>query len=230
MAQHLTSTSILQAWEAGVGRRPLDRGLALLWAAGVSGDLAALPLAERDRGLLLLRAATFGRDLEAQAVCPDCGEVLGLALDAEALAGALPEMAEEVVGVGDEEICLRPLTSRDLAAVVTVPDADLPDALRARATGGESIPPTLVAEIDARLEAREAEGELTTRLSCTACSAVWTEVLDVVALVWAEVEATALRLFGEVAELAAAFGWAERDILALSAVRRQTYLRIARGG
>lgn len=230
MAQHLTSTSILKAWEAGIGRRPLDRGLTLLWAAGVSGDLAALPLAERDRGLLQLRTATFGRDLEAQAVCPDCGEVLELALDADALAHALPEMTDEVVGAGDDEISLRPLTSRDLAAVVAVPTPDVPAALRARATGGELLPPALVPEIDARLEAREAEGELTTQLTCTECSTVWTEVLDVVALVWAEVEATALRLVGEVAELAAAFGWAERDILELSVVRRQTYLRIARGG
>ena len=62
------------------------------------------------------------------------------------------------------------------------------------------------------------------------CGAGWTDILDVLDYLWREVDLAARRLIGEVAEIAAAFGWAERDILALSPVRRRSYLELARGG
>lgn len=226
MEPHLTTKGILAAWEAGIGRRPLDRAITLLWSAGVSGDLAALPLAERDRQLLGIRAATFGPEIAAQSVCPSCGEAMEMALDARDLAHALPVRSEEVVTLGSEEITLRPLTSRDLAAAADA--ADVPAALRRFATGRESFPADVAASVDAMTEAREAEGELVARLCCAACDTHWKEVLDVVMLLWAEVEAAAHRLMGEVAVIATALGWAEHDILDLSDARRQAYLSLAR--
>ncbi|HEX8830118.1 MAG TPA: hypothetical protein VF705_03075, partial [Longimicrobium sp.] len=59
----LDSAALLAAWEAGRVLHPLDRALALLAAADPGarrGTLAALPLAERDRRLLALRAAEGG--------------------------------------------------------------------------------------------------------------------------------------------------------------------------
>ena len=48
--------------------------------------------------------------------------------------------------------------------------------------------------------------------------------LDVPGLVWDEVDAVARRLVDEVHALASAYGWAERDILAMGAARRAAYL------
>ena len=47
----------------------------MLWAAGAAGEghPADLPLAERDRRLLSIRADTFGRLLSLLATCPKCG-------------------------------------------------------------------------------------------------------------------------------------------------------------
>ncbi len=228
MEQHLTSNGILTAWEAGVGRRPLDRALAILWAAGIPGDLAALPLAERDRALLRIRAGTFGPKLSARASCHKCAEELEMEFEALALAKTLPDCMEETLQIGGRDIVFRALTSKDLAAATLAPEEDAPAVLRTRLTGGEELPKGLHAEIDTHIEAREADAELTARLTCSACKATWKEVLDIPALLWAEIEAAALRLLGEIAEIAGALGWSERDIIALSEPRRQAYLSLAR--
>lgn len=225
MKEHLTSAGILSAWEAGAGRRPLDRAIALLWAAG-ENDPAALPLAERDRALLRLRAATFGPGFTARATCPECGEDLEMEFTADAVAAALPTAREAVLDIDGDAISLRPITSRDLAAAMT--ETDMRAALRTRLTGRDVLPETALPMIDAEIETRAEAAELCTRLTCTACQATWTETLDVPVLLWAEVEARALRLFGEVAEIAAALGWSEREILSLSAPRRAAYLSLAR--
>lgn len=227
MAQHLTPSAILEAWEIGTNRRPLDRALALLWASGASDDPASLPLADRDRALMHLHTATFGREIEVQAVCPSCQEMLEFSLDPTELVGGLPTLTNETIGKGEAQVTLRALTSRDLAAVADLPPEEVPAAMRARATGLDAVPPDIAAKVDARLDAREAEGELHTKLRCPACSRSWTETLDFVALIWPEVDAAARQLLGDVADLARAFGWTERDVLALSPARRQAYLRLA---
>jgi hypothetical protein len=230
MEYRLTSSDILRMWEAGLARRPLDRALTMLWAAGVPGDLSNLPLAERDRELLGIRTATFGRRLDVRASCPECGADLEMAFDTGTLAAAIPDVTAEQISLDGETVTLRPLASADVAAISAVPDADRPAVLRARLTGRDDVPDTLRPSLDARIEAREEDAELTARLTCTACDAVWREALDITILLWTEIEAVALRLLGEVAEIAAALGWSESDILALSEPRRQVYLALARRG
>jgi hypothetical protein len=213
----MTSSDLLAAWEAGAARRPLDRALAVLWAAAAGGDdPAGLPLAERDRRLLVVRAETFGTAMGARATCPGCGLELEMELDARVLAGSLDT---------DDSGSLRPLTSRDLAAAAAAGDAAA--AVRARIAGPDLDPDAAAAADRAITEAAE-RAELSTRLTCADCGAEWTETLDVPAFVWAEVEAAAVGLLTDVAELAAAYGWAERDILAMSPARRSAYLARAR--
>ena len=67
-------------------------------------------------------------------------------------------------------------------------------------------------------------------MTCTACGETWSDVLDAAAYLWAEIEAAAHRLLGEVAEIAKALGWSEQEILAMSTSRRRAYLQIARSG
>jgi hypothetical protein len=225
MTAALGTAEIVGAWEAGLGRRPLDKAIALLWSAG-HADPAALPLAERDRRLLELRQTSFGPTLALLADCPDCGALLELEVEAASLAGSLVTPEPEAVELGGRRIEIRALDSRDLAAAAAVPAEEIAGLLRRRLTG-EPEPPEAV---DALIEAREAAGELAFALTCVACGAGWRETLDVPALVWAEVEAAAHRALGEVAELAAAFGWSEAEIMGLSEARRRAYLGLARSG
>src|SRR5262245_3241326 len=108
MQYRLSVSDILAAWETGYARRTLDRALTLLWAAGAAEDQdpADLPLVERDRRLLSIRAETFGPSLSARATCPECGAQLEMELDASVLADALRAPA------GGQTP--RPMTSRDL--------------------------------------------------------------------------------------------------------------------
>ncbi len=217
MPLRMTPSNVLAAWEAGAARRPLDRALAVLWAAGEGGeDPAELPLAERDRRLLAVRAETFGTEMEARATCPGCGAELELTLDARRLAGSLAP---------DDGGPCRPLTSRDLAAAVAAEDAAA--TLRARIAGPD-LDPDAAAAADRAIADAAARAELATRLTCADCAAEWTETLDVPAFVWAEVEAAAVGILSDVADLAAAYGWAERDILAMSPARRLAYLARSR--
>ena len=226
MQYRLAASGIVAAWETGVARRPLDRAIAILWAAGAvdeACDPADLPLTERDKRLLEIRAGTFGATLAARATCPACGAELEMELDAQGLADALPPVSP----VDESDGALRALTSRDLAAVSGLaPEAVVP-ALRARLAGRE-VAGDAAAALDRRIELAASAAELTTRIRCAECGADWTETLDVAAHVWVEVEAAALRLLGEVAEIAAAYGWSEREILALGPARRMAYLAWAR--
>ncbi|WP_353474567.1 hypothetical protein PVT71_21715 [Salipiger sp. H15] len=215
MEPRLSSGTLLSVWETGAARRPLDRALAILWAAGVEQG-AELPLAARDRALLQVRAGTFGKEIEARATCPDCAAALDLTLDAEVLAAALHD---------PEEGPVRALTSADLAAVAGLPGARVAEGLRERLGCTSGIAPE---SIDAAIEAQAEEAELTLRMVCAECGAGWAEVLDVPGFVWAELEAAALRLLAEVADLARAFGWTEAEVLRLSPPRRAAYLAMAR--
>ena len=49
-------------------------------------------------------------------------------------------------------------------------------------------------------------------------------LFDIGAFLWSEIEACASRLLAEVDALARAYGWRERDILAMSGIRRAAYL------
>lgn len=193
----------------------MDRGLAVLWAAE-GGEPADLPLSERDRRLLTIRAETFGPSMAGRASCPGCGAELEMDLDAVALAEAL---------LSETDQDLRPLTSRDLAAVAGA--EDIAGALRLR-IAGPGLDNDAAAKVDRKIAEAAERAELGIRLTCADCAAGWTEALDVSAFVWAEVEAAAVGLLAEVADIAAAYGWAERDILGLSPARRLAYLARAR--
>lgn len=227
----LTASGLVTAWEAGTDRAPLDRALVLLWSAGDRSDLPSLPLAERDRRLLHLRSATFGPALGSVATCPDCGARLEMEFDVRELAASLPHRDREALSLGGSRIELRPLNSSDLAAASRLPEDEVRSFVRAQLVERpEALDDELTGELDTLIEEREAKGELNITLTCADCAATWVEQLDVVDHLWREVESAALRILGEVAEIAAAFSWSEADILAMAPARRAAYLTLARGG
>jgi hypothetical protein len=81
-------------------------------------------------------------------------------------------------------------------------------------------------QIGQRLALADPLAETQLALRCPACEQEWEETLDIVAFLWREIEARARRLVREIHWLAATYGWAEADILAMSAVRRALYLEM----
>jgi hypothetical protein len=63
-------------------------------------------------------------------------------------------------------------------------------------------------------------------ISCPACAQGWRAAFDILTFLWSEIEAWAWRMLSDVHTLASAYGWCERDILALSPTRRQFYLEM----
>jgi hypothetical protein len=236
---------LLAAWEAGARGHELRRPLALLAAAlpaTPAAVLSAMPVASRDLELLRLRALTFGPELAVLGTCPACGERLEFTLDA----GELAIRLEAAAGTGPAEWTedgqryrLRPVTTDDLLATLAVPDPEAAQALLlARCL--EQIPDhhseravlsplrsAYSSGVVKRFEELHADAELRCALDCPACSARHVHDFDIARFLWREVTVAARRLLAEVHELAAAYGWAERDIMRLSPLRRAAYLELA---
>lgn len=84
-------------------------------------------------------------------------------------------------------------------------------------------------DIDAigeQMAAADPLAEILLHFDCPACSASFEEGLDLSSFLWAEIERQALRLLRDVHTLAAAYGWSELEILALTPVRRAAYIEM----
>jgi hypothetical protein len=229
----LAASEMLDLWETGAARHPLDRAaLMTAWARpDLPGDAVAdLPLGTVTRALIELRAATFGREIAAHLDCANCGERLEVVLDAEELLEPVPaggaEAAAHAVDVGGRRV--RSPCLRDLAAI-----ADEPDPVRAARTlmtrctlsgDGTPVGDNELHAIEAALEALDPAADLAISMRCIACGRECLASLDIAALLWDEVAASARRLLEEVHRLALAYGWKEADVLALGPARRAAYL------
>jgi hypothetical protein len=65
-------------------------------------------------------------------------------------------------------------------------------------------------------------------ITCPACGMTERVELDIGRFLWADVRHAALRLMRDVHELASAYGWSEREVLAMPAARRASYLEMTR--
>ena len=253
----LSAATLLSAWERGGAEPPLRRALLLLEAAYPERPAAAwaeLPVGRRDASLLDVREAAFGPRLECVVACPACGELLELACDVAELraAPAAPDDAPLVVRHDGREGAFRLPTTRDLLAVLEEgagaharaharaqdgarrllarclePTAESPDA-DAGGLAVAELPEPVLAEIGARMEAADPQASVRLSLTCPVCAHASERPFDIVAYLWTEVDAWARRTLAEVHALAAAYGWSEGEILALSARRRQLYLELVR--
>ena len=152
--------------------------------------------------------------------------------------GIADAKARDILAFGGWRARFTPLTSRDLAAAAGSGDGSAVDALADRAVsimardgatvGLATLDDEARGKILARLETREAAGELLLTLDCPECGHGWAERFDVGGWLWERIEAAGCAIIGEVAVLARAFGWTEREILSLPRRRRLAYLeRIA---
>jgi len=61
-------------------------------------------------------------------------------------------------------------------------------------------------------------------ITCPQCGHAWEALFDIASFFWAEINAWAARVLDEVHLLASAYGWSEKDILAMTPKRRRSYL------
>jgi hypothetical protein len=215
---------ILALWERGAG---LDR-----WArddALLAPD-RPVALGARNAALLALRSALFPRAWPLRSRCPRCGEECEFAADSVALADTLAPAAAAADNVGaGGPIALRAPTVEDLHAVAALPDTgDAARALLARCASvdADALDAPTRERLEASLEALDPGAVVSFALSCPACTAQWSAVVDVGEALWSELQRTAERALVAVDALARAYGWSEDAVLALSPVRRAAYLQL----
>lgn len=246
----LGAQEMLELWETGRTRHPVDRAVLLLTASPPPSEgarsveaLQRLPVGARDARLLELHRSTFGDRLDGRAACPACSESLELSLTCSALlaAGAVPEPGDHLeVSEDGYRVAFRLPDSRDLAAIATLTDvgearAVLLERCVLDASGPEGVttasalPEAVVVAVADRMAEADPHAELLLDLSCPACSMEWQAPFDVTSFLWTRVSGQARRLFLEIDALARVYGWRESEILALSPARRATYLELAVG-
>jgi hypothetical protein len=233
-----TPSELLTTWERGAKRTPAERGVELLALAspGTQADeLAALPVGERDRRLLDLRAVLFGRELDGLDTCPECEEPVSFSVRVEALRS---EPAPAAGGLSLEadgfELRFRLPTAADLSAISREPDSAvartrlLEFCVLGATRGGadvtvEGLPEAVTEALASSMAEADPQGDVELALDCPACGHSWRACFDVASFLWAEVDAWSRRTLDDVHVLASAYGWSEREILALGP-RRQHYL------
>ena len=90
---------------------------------------------------------------------------------------------------------------------------------RAFGAAGRNTGPAAAAALSERgMESPSAD------LTCGECGHRWVAPVDIAGVLLRDVDAWARRYLDEVHRIASAYHWSERDILALSAARRQFYL------
>ncbi|WP_155368510.1 hypothetical protein [Catellatospora vulcania] len=181
----------------------------------------------REAALLAVYAEHFGVRLDGLARCPRCATDVELSVPVAELTSAMPPAAPvEPLVSGELTVDWRLPHDDDLAACAGAPDGAVLLLQRCAPT----CPPSLRAELAARIAAADPYADLTFELVCPQCAYAWEAALAAAEFVWAQLRTHAQRLLREVDELARAYGWSEQQIFALSQQRRDSYLELVRHG
>ncbi len=197
-----------------------------------------MTIGQRDAYLLTLRELTFGSKMESYAECPKCGERLEFTLNVSDIrvADALSEVQQEyTLTSGEYQLQFRLPNSKDLAAVVGYQDLNAVRNLIGQRcvlqTQREGIninyselPANVITQLAEYMAEYDSQAEILLNLICPACNHSWQVLFDIVAFFWSELNTQAKRLLREVHTLARYYGWSEKDILSMSANRRNFYL------
>lgn len=228
----LSDADCLDLWERGWRLHPLDRGLLAIGTVlpDLAYDtLADWPLGRRNDALAELHGASFGRNFEGRILCPVCKERLEFRVDGLALQEKRTETATSIVANG---CSFRLPTTRDLVRVARESDPGRAVLELVRGCQMDACSASYqeqdFEEIGDKMASADPLGEIRLKFDCVKCGHQWQENLDLVAFLWAEIEARAKRLLVEVHTLAAAYGWTEGETLSLSDRRRRFYLKMVR--
>lgn len=238
----LSASQLLALWEQGHGAPPYHLALLLLAGAcpGQSmDDLAQLSIGRRDALLLTLREWTFGPRLAAVAACPACGEQVEFNVESADIRRIPPESGDDGFQLAENgyQVDFRLPCTADLkeASVQKDPDdvraAILRRCIRKAHRHSEEIDPEQVPEqlleaVVAAMEKHDPQADMRFSLACPACGHGWSVLFDIVSFFWTEIRTWAPRTLQEVHQIASAYGWPEADILAMSPLRRASYLQM----
>ena len=232
--------ALLDVWDVGHAQRPEQWALTVLALAkpATSSDaLAQLSIGQRDAALLTWRSLLFGSKLGVVEQCPHCREQLELDLDATELLlpAQVPTVADFVLHAEGfiVQFCLP--NSLDLIAAAGCADVAAAQTLLLgrcvteahrgdEKIAGAALPPEVVSALSDRMLELDPQADLRLSLRCAACLHDWKVVFDILPFLWCELNAWALHVLHEVHRLASAYGWAETEILSISAPRRRRYL------
>lgn len=239
----IAAEELLGIWDRGTGSAPVHRVLDLLSAAYPERSrewLAREPVGARDRRLLDLRENLFGSEIASVALCPACGERLDLnfLVDDIRLPVAAGNGEPLMVDAGGYRLLFRLPDSLDLASLPIDTDAEgARDHLLRRcllsaerdgepAAGGD-LPGEVLDLLLAGMGEADPQADLQMSLACPACGHSWSAIFDIVSYLWNEIDLWARGMTREVHILARAYGWSEKEILAVSPRRRRIYLAMA---
>jgi hypothetical protein len=226
----------LALWEALASTTPVARGAAVLVALGAADGLAdavRMPLASAARAALGELRARAGPEVQTVVACPDCRAVLDVVLAPGELLTASPDPGADDATVDVEGVVVRGPTTEDLLVALSsaLPSATLRQRCVTWPAGVDpfDLPPEVHERVGAVAEEITGASALVVRLDCPECDSDVAAEVDPVALLADRVSDEVRDLLGDVAELAAAFGWSETEVLQLSVARRRAYLDLARG-
>ena len=230
---------ILDVWDRTLRLNPARRCDALVrladHAAPESG-LDELSVGTRDAILLRLRSELFGDALAAEFRCTACGEMLELDLRVSDLtAVACADVTPRSEDADGYVLDFRVPTVRDIDAVANAGSADSAEAallrrcVTVRDRSGERIDPVALPSairdlIDDRLSSADSQACIVLVVRCVACGSKGEPTLDIGTLLWDEIDDWARRALEDVHVIARAYGWREREILAMSQQRRDLYV------
>jgi hypothetical protein len=246
----LSSFDLLQIWERGAGRTPIEQALTILKAGfpEATGDLLAkLHVGKRDLCLLHLRVSTFGPRMNGLAECPACHQRVELDFNIYEMPifhSPLPPVetlitlqTETSFFMDDHKVTFRLPDSSDLAKLgASLREVEGRQQLleaciisvnhNDKAIDASDIPVEVLNGVVDCMSQTDPLAELTLQAACPTCSHTWEILFDIVSFFWSEIHAWSVRLMREVHILASAYSWREADILAMSAWRRERYLEM----
>jgi hypothetical protein len=224
----MTPQHMLDLWGSCAAAPPRVRAHLLAAAAdGADVDvLARRPLGEWQAALVQSWHLLLDTTLAAIANCPACDALCEVEIAPDVLPLSPPASPAGVVFDGRERVP-RLLTPADLDAIADLDHEEARTELARRALGAAAVPGDVQRAVAAVLEAADPSASWWVKLFCPDCWHAWEEPLDLAAFLWDAVDDAAGRLLADVADLAAAFGWTERDVLALPPARRAAYLGLA---
>ena len=235
----------LAIWDHATATRPAHRGCVMVWGfadslAASPTDVAAWPVGDRERVLLETQRAAFGNMLELQAPCPACAETAAFSVEIDALLAVPPANAWPLRVVVDDLVleCRRPSTMDLDDAWRLSPDPVTARlrlfraCVRLRTQAGEAVHTDAVGEAviaaaAAALGEADPQADIRFSLICPACSQSWETLFDPGLTFWRRFDSWARGWFDDVQRLSLAYGWSERDILAMHPARRRMYLDAA---
>ena len=240
--RHLNTAEILQVWEEWFNQSFLEKNLRLLAVACSVNDLhqlSHLSIGDRDARLLQLREWMFGYILRNKVNCPNCAEVIEwetdtkdlhlqsitqnlfvreffLEKDGYSIQFRLPDSVD-IFRIAKSEL-------QEEAYKKVRSDCILKVNKNGEPSPASDLPESVWEALNKQMEEEDPQANIRMSLTCPTCKHSWEVYFDIGSYFWVEINNWAQRILQEVYQLARAFGWAERDILNMSAYRRQYYI------